>query len=113
MHGPAAERPWNSMERTFTGEPRTLKHPDLLQLLVDYWFNRVTFGVESFNEEIRQEIGRWDNLQDVAAVFSGLEKVGYKGEKDIDLMFDLPGQTLKRFQQELDLMMAESIGIRS
>ena len=98
---------WNSIERTFTGEPRTLKSPDLLQLLVDYGFNRVTFGVESFNEDIRKEIGRWDNLQDVAAVFSNLEKVGYKGEKDIDLMFDLPGQTLKGFQQELDLMMRD------
>ncbi len=98
---------WNTIERTFTGEPRTLKNPDLLQLLVDYGFNRVTFGVESFNEEIRKQIGRWDNLQDVAAVFSGLEKAGYKGEKDIDLMFDLPGQTFKGFQQELDLMMRD------
>ena len=46
---------WNTIERTFTGEPRTLKNPDLLQLLVDYGFNRVTFGVESFNEEIRKK----------------------------------------------------------
>lgn len=98
---------WNTLERTFTGEPRTLKNPDLLQLLVDYGFNRVTFGVESFNEDIRKQIGRWDTLQDVAGVFSGLEKVGYKGEKDIDLMFDLPGQTLKGFQQELDVMMRD------
>jgi coproporphyrinogen III oxidase-like Fe-S oxidoreductase len=98
---------WSSIERTFTGEPRTLKNPDLLQLLVDYGFNRVTFGVESFNEELRKQIGRWDTLQDVAAVFSGLEKVGYKGEKDIDLMFDLPGQTLAGFQNELDVMMRD------
>jgi coproporphyrinogen III oxidase-like Fe-S oxidoreductase len=40
-------------------------------------------------------------------VFSNLEKVGYKGEKDIDLMFDLPGQTLAGFQQELDIMMRD------
>jgi coproporphyrinogen III oxidase-like Fe-S oxidoreductase len=98
---------WNTIERTFTGEPRTLKNPDLLQQLVDYGFNRVTFGVESFNEEIRKQIGRWDTLSDVAAVFSNLEKVGYKGEKDIDLMFDLPGQTLKGFQHELDVMMSD------
>jgi oxygen-independent coproporphyrinogen-3 oxidase len=98
---------WNNIERTFTGEPRTLKNPELLKLLVDYGFNRVTFGVESFNEEIRKQIGRWDNLQDVAAVFSNLEKVGYKGEKDLDLMFDLPGQTFEGFQKELDLMMSD------
>ena len=98
---------WHSIERTFTGEPRTLKDPALLQLLVDYGFNRVTFGVESFNEEIRKQIGRWDTLSDVAAVFSGLQKVGYKGEKDVDLMFDLPGQTFKGFQEELDIMMRD------
>ena len=98
---------WNTIEKTFTGEPRTLKKPELLQLLVDYGFNRVTFGVESFNEEIRKQIGRWDTLQDVAEVFTGLEKVGYKGEKDLDLMFDLPGQTFEGFQKELDIMIRD------
>ena len=98
---------WNNIERTFTGEPRTLKNPELLQLLVDYGFNRLTFGIESLNENIRQQIGRWDTLEDVAAVFNGLEKVGFKGEKDIDLMFDLPGQTFEGFQQELDRLMRE------
>ena len=98
---------WNTLERTFTGEPRTLKNPELLSLLVEFGFNRVTFGVESFNEEIRKQIGRWDTLSDVAAVFEGLEKAGYKGEKDVDLMFDLPGQTLEGFQKELDIMMRE------
>ena len=98
---------WTTIERTFTGEPRTLKNPELLQALVDYGFNRVTFGVESFNEEHRKQIGRWDTLQDVAAVFSGLEKVGFKGEKDLDLMFDLPGQTFEGFQKELDIMMSD------
>ena len=98
---------WNSIERTFTGEPRTLKNQDLLQELVNHGFNRITFGVESFNEEIRKQIGRWDTLQDVAEVFSNLVKVGNKGEKDIDLMFDLPGQTLKGFQEELDIMMRD------
>jgi coproporphyrinogen III oxidase-like Fe-S oxidoreductase len=63
--------------------------------------------VESFNEEIRKQIGRWDSLADVADVFAGLEKVGYKGEKDLDLMFDLPGQTFDGFQQELDTMIRD------
>src|ERR1043166_428176 len=65
---------WNSIERTFTGEPRTLKNQDLLQELVNHGFNRITFGVESFNEEILKQIGRWDTLQDVAEVFSNLVK---------------------------------------
>jgi oxygen-independent coproporphyrinogen-3 oxidase len=98
---------WNGIERTFTGEPRTLKNPELLQTLVDYGFNRITFGIESLNEHIRQQIGRWDTLQDVTELFDNFEKVGYKGEKDLDLMFDLPGQTFEGFQAELDLMMRE------
>lgn len=97
---------WDQIERTFTGEPRTLKNPELLSLLMEFGFNRITFGVESMNEEIRKQIGRWDTLEDVAAVFAGLERVGYKGEKDVDLMFDLPGQTLEGFQQELDTLIS-------
>ena len=98
---------WNGIERTFTREPRTLKNPELLKLLVDYGFNRITFGIESLNEEIRQQIGRWDTLKDVGELFNNFEQVGYRGEKDLDLMFDLPGQTFEGFQEELDLMMRE------
>ena len=92
---------YEGIEKTFTGEPRTLRRPELLQLIKDHGWNRVTFGIETLNPEIHKKIGRWDTIDDVDAVFDGLEKVGYTGDCCVDLMYDLPGQTLAGFQEEL------------
>jgi coproporphyrinogen III oxidase-like Fe-S oxidoreductase len=94
------------IEKTFTGEPRTLRRPELLQLLKDHDWQRVTFGIETLNPEIHKKIGRWDTIDDVDAVFEGLEKLNYSGDRCVDLMYDLPGQTLDGFQGELDTLVA-------
>jgi coproporphyrinogen III oxidase-like Fe-S oxidoreductase len=94
------------IEKTFTGEPRTLRRPDLLQVLNDFGFERITFGIETLNPEIHKKIGRWDGPEDVDAVFDELAKLGYRGEKCVDLMYDLPGQTLDGFQGELELLVS-------
>ena len=90
-----------AIEKSFTGESRTLRREDLLQLIHDHGWQRVTFGIESLNPSIHRAIGRWDRREDIDAVFSGLDKLGYKGEKCVDLMYDLPGQTLQGFADEL------------
>jgi coproporphyrinogen III oxidase-like Fe-S oxidoreductase len=92
------------IEKTFTGEPRTLRRPELLQLFKDHGWSRVTFGIETLNPEIHKKIGRWDTRDDVDAVFEGLEKIGYTGDRCVDLMYDLPGQTLDGFQDELRVL---------
>ncbi|WP_257458965.1 coproporphyrinogen-III oxidase family protein [Archangium lipolyticum] len=97
---------FDTIEKTFTGEPRTLRKPDLLKVIHDYGFDRVTFGIETLNPEIHKKIGRWDSPSDVDAVFEGLEKLGYKGDRCVDLMYDLPGQSLVGFQEELATLVA-------
>ena len=92
---------YEQIEKTFTGEPRTLRRPELLQLIKDHGWNRVTFGIETLNPEIHKKIGRWDTREDLDAVFDGLEKLAYTGDRCVDLMYDLPGQTLDGFQDEL------------
>jgi coproporphyrinogen III oxidase-like Fe-S oxidoreductase len=92
---------YQDIEKTFTGEPRTLRRPELLQLIKDHGWSRVTFGIETLNADIHKKIGRWDTREDIDAVFDGLEKLSYQGDRCVDLMFDLPGQTLEGFQQEL------------
>jgi coproporphyrinogen III oxidase-like Fe-S oxidoreductase len=94
------------IEKTFTGEPRTLRRPELLGLLKDHGWDRVTFGIETLNPEIHKKIGRWDTLDDVDAVFEGLDKLGYTGDRCVDLMYDLPGQTLAGFEEELSTLVA-------
>jgi coproporphyrinogen III oxidase-like Fe-S oxidoreductase len=92
---------WDSIERSFTGEPRTLRRPDLLQTLKDFGWTRITFGIETLNPTIHRKIGRLDSREDVDAVFNGMHGLGMKADTCVDLMYDLPGQTLAGFQDEL------------
>ncbi|MCP4655468.1 MAG: radical SAM protein [bacterium] len=98
---------YKDLEITFTGEPRTLQNLELLQALKDHKVSRITFGVESFNEQLRRSIGRGDRLEDTRAVLENMDKVGYTGDRDMDIMFDLPGQTLEGFMEELDIMIRD------
>jgi oxygen-independent coproporphyrinogen-3 oxidase len=89
------------IEKSFTGEPRTLRRPGLLQLLKDHGWNRVTFGIETLNPVIHRKIGRLDTRDDVDAVFNGMRSIGYEAETCVDIMYDLPGQTLDGFRSEM------------
>lgn len=93
---------YENLEKTFTGEPRTLKRLETLQLLIDYKWNRVTFGVESLNEKLRSQVGRMATEADVDDVHDGLAKVGYQGDVNFDLMYNLPGENFTVFEEELD-----------
>jgi coproporphyrinogen III oxidase-like Fe-S oxidoreductase len=97
---------FDSIEKSFTGEPRTLRKPDLLKTLNDYGWNRVTFGIETLNPVIHRKIGRLDTRADVDAVFDGMREIGFNPDTCVDIMYDLPGQTYGGFKEEL----AELIG---
>ncbi|MBN6186213.1 oxygen-independent coproporphyrinogen III oxidase [Aneurinibacillus sp. BA2021] len=63
--------------------------------------NRISFGVQSFDDELLKKIGR---IHDSAQVFRSLEnakKIGFEN-LSIDLIFGLPDQTVARFQETLD-----------
>ncbi|MBO0821742.1 MAG: beta-ketoacyl-ACP synthase 3, partial [Nocardiopsaceae bacterium] len=92
---------FDSVEKTFTGEPRTLRRPDLLQTLKDFGWNRVTFGIETLDPVIHRKIGRLDKREDLDAVFDGMRSIDYRAYTAVDIMYDLPGQTLEGFQGEL------------
>lgn len=92
---------FDSIEKSFTGEPRTLRRPDLLQALKDFGWNRVTFGIETLDPVIHRKIGRLDSREDLDAVFDGMRSISYDADTAVDIMYDLPGQTLDGFQGEL------------
>lgn len=92
---------FDTIEKSFTGEPRTLRRPDLLQALKDFGWNRVTFGIETLDPVIHRKIGRLDTRDDLDAVFDGMRSIDYDADTCVDIMYDLPGQTLEGFQSEL------------
>ena len=98
---------WTEIEKTFTGEPKTLKDTGVLETLVQHGINRITFGIESLNATHRKYIGRTDKVEDVAAVFDGLAQAGFKGDTCADFMFNHPGQTFEQMVEDLAQVVAE------
>jgi len=98
---------WASIEKTFTGEPKTLKDTGTIEVLVRYGIDRITFGIETLNPTHRKFIGRTDKVEDIDSVFSGLEKAGFEGDTCADFMFNHPGQTLEEMKEDLDRIIHE------
>jgi len=63
--------------------------------------NRLSFGVQSFNNELLERIGRIHHTDDVYRSIENARKVGFDNIS-IDLMFGLPKQTLEVMDATLD-----------
>lgn len=63
--------------------------------------NRLSFGVQSFNNALLERIGRIHNTDDVYRSLDNAKQVGFRNIS-IDLMFGLPEQTLAIMESTLD-----------
>lgn len=63
--------------------------------------NRLSFGVQSFNNALLERIGRIHNTDDVYRSLENAKQVGFRNIS-IDLMFGLPDQTLEIMESTLD-----------
>lgn len=93
-------------EFTFEANPNDLLTTDKLQVLHDNGVNRLSIGVQSFNDDILKRIGRTHRAADVYQAIANARKVGFDN-LSIDLIFRLPQQTREDFlaslHQALDL----------
>jgi oxygen-independent coproporphyrinogen-3 oxidase len=64
--------------------------------------NRVSLGVQDFDETVQAAINRHQSLEDTAAAIARLKAVGVK-RFNIDLVYGLPHQTLASLARTLDL----------
>ena len=87
------------VEFTFEANPGDLSF-EKMRILKEAGVNRISFGVQSFNEEILKVIGRTHKPEDV---YSSIEKAQNAGFENItiDLMYGLPGQTMPVFKESL------------
>lgn len=71
-------------------------------------FNRFSFGVQSFNTQVRQAAGRFDARE---ALIERLQQLSQHSSASIvaDLIFGLPGQTLEVWQQDLQDVIASGV----
>ena len=77
---------------------------DLIKLLKENNVNRISVGVESFDNEKLKFMERHSNYQDVEQKISMIRNYGINNI-NIDLMYGIPGETLKVLKKDLNLIL--------
>jgi oxygen-independent coproporphyrinogen-3 oxidase len=75
--------------------PHVTTH-DQVRLLRELGFNRISLGVQDFNVEVQQAIGRHQSLAETEQMYSLLRDLGFGGI-NLDLIYGLPHQTREIF----------------
>ena len=73
---------------------------DKAQLFRNYGVNRVSMGVQSLKETLLDKLGRIHTREMVYRSFDTLRQAGFDNV-NLDLMFAIPGQSLKDWQETL------------
>lgn len=93
--------PFNrNSEYTFEANPGDLSE-EKLKILKDYGVNRLSFGVQSFNDELLKKIGRTHTAAEVYKTIEKAQKAGFSNIS-IDLIYGLPGQSEEDFKNTLN-----------
>jgi putative oxygen-independent coproporphyrinogen III oxidase len=89
----------DEIEFTFEANPGDLTI-EKLHILKQSGVNRISLGVQTFNDELLARIGRAHKAKDVFASIENMKKIGFTNIS-IDLIFSLPGQTMADLQDTL------------
>ncbi|WP_040207925.1 radical SAM family heme chaperone HemW [Neobacillus jeddahensis] len=87
------------IEFTFEANPGDLTK-EKLQIVKEAGVNRISLGVQTFNEDLLKKIGRVHKAEDVYKTIENAKKVGFENIS-IDLIFSLPTQTVNDFKESL------------
>ena len=96
-HLPLAQEP----EITFEGMPQHLRVREYLQALVELGVNRISYGVQTFQPQLRKELGRIDTVEDIIAAAQTIRETGGIGALNFELLMGVPGQTLEQLKDDL------------
>lgn len=94
-------------EYTFEANPGDLSK-EKFQLLFDGGVNRLSFGVQTFNDELLRRIGRTHSSADVYKSIERAKSTGFQNIS-VDLIYSLPGQTIDDFKDTLKKSFALNI----
>ena len=87
-------------------DPR-IATPEQVAFLRSAGFNRISLGVQDFEESVQVAIGRKQGRERTLGVYQGCRDAGFPGV-NVDLVYGLPGQTRESFARTL----SEIIGLR-
>jgi putative oxygen-independent coproporphyrinogen III oxidase len=89
----------DSTEFTFEANPGDLSK-EKFQILKEAGVNRISFGVQTFNNELLKKIGRTHQAKDVFQSVALAKETGFDNIS-VDLIYSLPGQSVDDFKQTL------------
>lgn len=73
---------------------------DKLRAFRDLGVNRLSLGFQSFDSGLLRSLGRLHDPQDCYTTFAAARRAGFDN-LSADLLFNIPGQTLQRWQSDL------------
>ncbi len=94
----------DDLEISMEFNPGTYKD-NSLDLLMASGINRISLGVQSFNDEELLFLGRLHKCKEIYEFIDELARLGFKNY-NIDLIFGIPGQTLISWQEKLSRALA-------
>ncbi|GAF65976.1 coproporphyrinogen III oxidase [Bacillus sp. TS-2] len=71
-----------------------------LKVLKKHGVNRLSIGVQSFDEHLLKEIGRTHDEENIYRAIENCREIGFDNIS-LDLMFGLPHQTIEQFRQSV------------
>lgn len=77
---------------------------ELLKFLKDVGVNRLSIGIQSFNQEKLKFLGRSSNYKDALSKIYLLKEYGFDNI-NLDLMFAIPNETFKDLKKDLKLFL--------
>ena len=92
------------IEITLEANPGTIEH-DSFSAYGEAGVNRVSLGVQSFDNDLLKRIGRIHGRLEVEQCLQSLKTAGISNF-NIDLMFALPGQGLEQLKSDIELVLA-------
>jgi len=84
-------------------DPRTVDS-DLMAALADMGFNRLSLGVQDFDAQVQAAVNRIQSAADVAGLVRDARENRFKSVS-FDLIYGLPHQTVKSFDNTLDMVL--------
>jgi oxygen-independent coproporphyrinogen-3 oxidase len=87
-------------EKSIEVDPRVTTS-EQLDFLAGRDFNRISLGVQDFNAEVQQAIGRVQPFEKVATILEECRRLDFKGI-NFDLIYGLPLQTVDTFVETID-----------
>lgn len=93
-----------NIEASIEVDPRTVSSQRLKHLW-DIGFNRLSFGVQDFDENVQKAVHREQSTESVFELVKSAREIGF-ASISVDLIYGLPLQTVQTFAQTLDKVAA-------